>query len=275
MVKLHDFEKLIWGCNLKSLRRITMKKMLIAIAIMAFAVCAFGVANQTMGTAHDDIGVASDLQGEGEGDKAYVYAKFTLSGIGFQVTDNGTCTADASPGASNDVWILTAVGSNDDVSQTTPFEIENTGGVALDLGMYIFDESITSGDAWDYAAAFDTDISFTLNQFKLFGVFANEAWAPADEAAVASMIKTNTEFFIPEAVAWYLPAKYNPAGADEDVYSGKTHLNLAPACGVGAGSFALKDWCQLRLRLVVSEGASDMEAHAAQIALVSRVTLGD
>ena len=252
-----------------------MKKMLIAIAIMALAVCALGY-TQSMGTADGAtiIGKTSVLVGDGIGTEAYVYAKFAMTGISFQIIDAPDCGVDESPTGSKDVWILTAIGSNADISQlVAPFNIENTGGIAIDLGMWVSDVSITSGDDWAYVTATEDIASASLNEFRLFGVFANGDWDPADEAAVDAEIAVDNAHWLPETITWFGATKYHPATGTQEVYLGKNNLNLAPACG-STGAISVVDYCQLRLRLEVGEGSSDMESHAAQITLVSRITEG-
>ena len=254
-----------------------MKKMLVALAVMALAVGAFGY-TQSMGTAGEvgtaaDFTYSSDLTGEGTANEAYVYAQFEMTGISFQVIDAPDCGVDADPTGSDDVWVITAVGSNDDISQSVaPFHVENTGGLAIDLGMWVSDISITDGDDWEYVTATEDILSRSLNKYRLFGVFAHGDWDVSTETAVDAELAATGNNWITTSLSWYGASKYHPTS--EEVYAGKDNLVLPAACGTGAYS-DLVDYCELRLRLNVGEGASDAESHAAQITLVSRITNGD
>ena len=257
-----------------------MKKMLIAIAIMALAVCALGAYGESMGTANDDLSETSDLSGEGATDGAFVYAKFTLTGIGYQVCDDPQTAGDDVPvaGVDFDVWILTEVETYGDHSQVaTPFYIENTGGIAIDLGMWVSDAVITEtdGDDWSYVTATEpisSATAYTLNKFRLFGAFVEGDLIYTNEAAVDVDVDDDDDHWLPTAgVAWYAFAgKYDPAVDGNQVYPTKTDLTLAAGCSSGG----LLDYCQLRLRLVVGEGASDVLYHGAEISLVSRINAG-
>ncbi|MCK5832716.1 hypothetical protein KAH81_03500 [bacterium] len=266
-----------------------MKKLLLVVALLAVGV-AFGY-TQSLGTAGDEVsGGSRDVLGEGTANEAYVYAKFTLTGIEFQVIDlaDATCMGDVgtdNPG--NDVWILTAVRSGDDIAQWAtadiPFVIENRGALALDLGMWN-DSPLTistAGDDWDYQPV-TTDISYALNQYKLFGVFTQGDWAPATEAIVKGEMGGAADLTVAGGGAWWIgttldwytdATHFTPETEANDVFDGRTNLNLPAACGTYSGQDLL-DYCQLRLRLAVSEGGTDQYGHAVKVALVSRITEG-
>ena len=262
-----------------------MRKLLFVVALFALAAgFAFGY-TQSLGTAGDEVvGESRDVLGEGTTDKAYVYAKFTLTGIEFQVIDYGDRTCDGDVGTDNpgqDVWVLTAVTSNDDIAQWAstdiPFVIENRGALALDLGIWNSSPlgiRSAGGDDWNLATAGES-ITTALNAYKLFGVFAEGEWGPADEDAVKTECPADGAHWIGTgSVDWYTDGThFSPTSTSLDVYDGKTNLDLPAACGT-VGTEDLKDYCQFRMRLQVGEGGSDQLGHAFQITLVSRITEG-
>ena len=264
-----------------------MRKLLFVVALFALAAgFAFGY-TQSLGTAGADVGhgYTRDVLGEGTAggvDAAYVYAKFTLTGIEFQVIDLGSATCAGDVGTDNpghDVWILTAVTSNDDIAQygtANPFVIENRGALALDLGIWNSTPlGISSGDDWDLRTATE-HISSALNAYRLFGVFAEGSWGPTDEDAVKTECPADAAHWIGTgSPAWYTDGThFSPTSTSLDVYNGKTNLDLPAACGSVGGGEALLDYCQFRLRLKVGEGGSDQYGHSFQITLVSRITEG-
>ncbi len=261
-----------------------MKKMLLVVALVAVGV-AFGYTQDLLVSDDEIVGYSQDVVGEGTSNEAYVYAKFTLTGIEFQVINlaDVNCTGDVgtdNPG--NDVWVLTGVTSRDDMAQfdavaDIPFVIENRGALALDLGMYnVIPVGISTGDDWVHAAH-DADISYALNQYKLMGSFINGEWVAGSEALVKTEVPIDAAHRIPDAIDWYSfdgTQRFQPSVAANAVFDVRTNLNLPPACGTIDGVDVV-DYCQLRLRLAVSEGGSDQYSHAFQIALQSRVTLGE
>ena len=275
---------LMMGCNPNLIleKEDAMRKLLFVVALFALAAgFAFGY-TQSLGTAGDEvIGYDRDVLGEGTatGDEAFVYAKFTLTGIEFQVIDLGDVSCGGDVGtAGHDVWVLTAVTSNDDIAQYAstdiPFVIENRGALALDLGIWnSTPEGISSGDDWDLRTATE-HISSALNAYRLFGVFAEGSWAPGNETAVKTECVADNAHWIGTTLAWYTDGThFSPTSTSLDVYNGKTNLDLPAACGT-IGTEDVLDYCQFRMRWNVGEGGSDQYGHAFQITLVSRITEG-
>ena len=274
-----------------------MKKLLLVVALLLFAAAAFGQV-QTLELSSDidtlDL-VPTDQVGDGTDDSAFVYAYFTMTGISFQLVDlawatgNG-CDGDYTPTVPaevKDVWHIDSVPSLADIAQwktgaDIPFVIENTGALAIDLAMYnTTPEAIRPAgyDEWThtpYVGADDLDA--TLNEYQLFGIFAAGDWTPADEDAVKAELVLHTDNQIPDAMAWYAydapgSSRFAPATSGNRVYGDRSNLNLPAACG-NIGGVGLLDYCQLRLRLRVGEGATDALPVGFQIALFSRMTEG-
>ncbi len=153
--------------NPKILKEDVMKKMFLMLAIMALATGAF--AAWTQGTATS---ASPDRVGETGAETATIYAQFTILGPEFTINDD----------TGFDTWTAVDVVPGEAEWQATPFDIENTGGVTLDLGLLVADDdALTLAVAGDYDAAWTTAPN-NLRMWAVFGTNASTTPATADVA---------------------------------------------------------------------------------------------
>jgi len=164
-----------------------MKKMLMILAIMALATGAFaawsGVSD--MG----DTTLTDDLVGGIGTSTATIYAKFRILGPEFTISSGSTI----------DMWRVTNFMPGDFGWQPTPFRIENTGGVTLQLGTRA-SENVTTPPVTNAAGAYALDWTGTVNTYKIWALIMRNGGTPA---ATAGMTGTNNLNFTSTAAGWY------------------------------------------------------------------------
>jgi len=261
-----------------------VKKLLVIAALFALAACSFATFNrQSVGTS-GTAPFTSDWTGADEPNSVFLYAKFAMAGISFRIVDTPGCTGDDTP-SGPDIWIIDSVQSNADISMyltgMNPFYIENSGAVALDLGASVTaaDEDIigTGTNEWDMITTVATPITYALNNFYLFMVIGASDWAPTTQTEVGDECVNNNAHILTNSTQWYAQGTgdmFKPT--DGGLYvreddAAITGLGLPAACGTVALE-NLTDWCQIRFRLIVGEGATDQAYHAARVTVVGRPT---
>ena len=196
-----------------------MKKLMLIAALFALVTgVVFAQANQTT------VAVGTDLSGSDDGaaDGAILYARFEVCGVAFDIV-------------SDDLWEVgdvTCIMPSEVVVQSlaNSFTIENTGGVAIDLGFEITDQD-DAGGPWTMTGAVIGTPPAAIDQYTLALVvgdnsgagataasFGNEDILTVDETggAVADFYLDAAGQFVPVAPA----TPYAHAGADLNLWAG-------------------------------------------------------
>lgn len=207
-----------------------MKKMFLMLAIMALATGAF--AAWTGSSMMVDSSGVGDLVGGIGTSTATIYAKFRILGPEFTI----------SSGSSIDMWRVTDFMPGDYGWQPTPFRIENTGGVTLQLGT-IASENVTTPSVTHTAGAYAADWPGTVNTYRIWAAIQSSgAVAPTTTA----MIAANNLNFTSTVAGWYgddgTVGAYMVPAATPYYHATAVNLNLW-ATDVGAG--ANDDKCDL------------------------------
>ena len=185
-----------------------MKKMFLMLAIMALATGAFaawsGGVSQAQATSGTDDLVAT------LGDPATIYAQFTIAGA--ELTVNGGT-------GGWDTWTVGGFMPSDYGWSTEKFDLQNTGGVTLDVGLHqsaeAADVTIEAAAAWDGAWGAATDT------YRMWAVIvANGSAAPA---AGTDMTATN---YLAAALDWYEVGGYMDPTAGDYAHVGDVGTSL-------------------------------------------------
>ncbi len=211
-----------------------MKKMILVLAIMAIASGAFAAWDAGATESFNWFAASgTDTSGTIEGtDDATIYARFRVLGPAFTVVVTGL----------GDTWEVIDFMPGDYGWQTTPFDITNTGGMALDIGT-LADDADGSVDAITH-----TDDAYLLNwpgspnKYKLWAAIVQEGGAVptmADDATTDNNVN-----FADVASGWYDASSYMVPNADAYWHTEAGKLNLwATDRGTGSDD----DACDLYL----------------------------
>jgi len=206
-----------------------MKKMFLMLAIMALATGAFAAwdAGVTQGTEASAGFAAADMVGD-ETSPVTIYAKFTIAGPEFQV--NGGLAA------TWDTWTVVDFMPGDYGWADSKFDIQNTGGVTLDIGLH---QTAEAADVTIEAVAVAYDAAWVAatDSYRMWAVIVgNGSAAPAagTDMTVANYLATG-------AVAWYADAAYMVPSAGAYTHVDGTGLNLW-AADAGAGDDEVDLW---------------------------------
>jgi len=182
---------------------------------------------------------------------AYIYARFFIAGMAFKVTGP-------------DVWVCSALvpAENAVTTQATDLEIENIGGVSLDLAFGITDEDLITTEDWQQETG-DWTAPTTPNWYTLGLVVGDTDYGTE---------YTTTDFGVEDiltvgSLEWYASGgKFAPANG---VYAneGTNSLNL------WAGPDA-EDNVDIYYRVLMSEGGStSVSVHIVQVQVAGRISI--
>ncbi|RKZ28466.1 hypothetical protein DRQ36_10415 [bacterium] len=242
-----------------------MKKLLLIAAVFALAAgAAFGVASQNLIASG-----AADLTGTDDGttDGAILYASFQVCGVSYQITTNDEWQVGQSGIAGECVMPSEVVIQN----ATNNFSIQNTGGLAIDLGFEITDQD--DADLWTMTGAAIGTAPAVIDQYTLALIVCN----PGAVDPVAGDFGNEDILVVDETdivIANFYDASagdFQPAASAVAVYAheGTNSLNL------WAGPDGTDDIVDVHLYFQMSSaGASDAAVHTATIGVGGRITTG-
>ena len=228
--------------------------MLIAALCALATGVAFAQANQTT------VGVGTDLIGtdDGAGNGAILYARFECCGVEYTIV-------------SDDLWEVgdvTCISPAEEVVQTVAnaFTIENTGGVAIDLGFEITDQD-DAGGPWTMTGVAIGTAETGINQYTLALLVAdNTSAGPVAGDFGAEDILTVDE--TGGAVAdFYLDALGQFDGAPTSYVHAGADLNLWACPNVTDDQVYVFLYFQMS-----SAGASDASPHRVVLGVGGKIT---
>ena len=228
-----------------------MKKLVIALALFALMGMAFAEEADYLFFSSDVAALTTDTLGGQDDGNAYIYARFHIAGLYFKITEE-------------DAWACSAMVPADSVVADDGINLENTGGVGLDLRFWISDEDVDSGE-WTQNATWACPNVEDVYALALVVSDDLDAFPDADDVADFA-----ADDLLPTAAgAWYTAAgQFAPttAGLHYD-FEGATSLKLK------AGPDG-DDNVKLYFAVIMSDaGATDAGAHTAQIEIEARATV--
>jgi len=249
-----------------------VKKLMFVALLLAVSISMFA-STQTLQRASVLSGTyLSDTVGAtpptGARDSAFVYAKFAIAGVAFAIV-------------SQDVWFCSSIVPDEDIIETSPMYVLNTGGVAIDLGALVVDEDINSVGDVDNDWVFDDAASFDAlpatapnlpNHYLLAMVFGDNVTA----SMAATDILDNDVLgkgAMSDDVEWYASGTFLDPLVGSYAHEGTTSLNLWAGPNDGNTTYneaTDEDVVTLWFRVLMSSaGAGDTDDHAAQVKLAA------
>jgi len=271
-----------------------MRKVLLFVALFALAAGSVYALATSGGLvdANTYLGVTTDKYGDGlenavgpvalpdRDDAAFIYADYWLLPMEFFV-------------ASDDCWLITDIEPGDRLDQPIAhaFDIENTGGVAIDLGFFVLDEDVNPNGScttpWDLVAdgtaaaadQYELSLCVTADNNVTAPTYAGGDFAAGDLAGTATGdwyqgVGAGAERYCPDAAS----------GVSE--YSEVTaNFNLNLWAGDDPSGAPDEDNLSVHLTFYMSPGGSTTMTvnaadagvgchHATQIAIEGRITAG-
>jgi len=227
-----------------------VKKVVLLVALFALMAGVALAAEANYKCYSTDVGaLTTDTLGGQTDGTAFIYARFSVAGLYFQVQDE-------------DVWACSAMVPADSVVSDNGIEIENTGGVACDLAFHVSNEDVnesahtawTLHDAWECPADID---KYTL------GLVVTDSTSSSDFAA-DDYTEFGSEDMLTGTAQWYLAAGQHRPLSEIYADEGATSLKLK------AGP-ATEDEILVWFFVIMSEeGASNTDIHTAQITVTGR-----
>jgi hypothetical protein len=175
---------------------------------------------------------------------------------------------------------------SEDVIETTPMRIMNTGGVAIDLGAKVVDEDIFDGVApspnqWIFDEAAGVYTPPVLPDHYILGLVIGDVMTAsmATSDILVNDILTSADETPTSDVTWYLTTGGGYLDPLVGFYEhrGATSLNLWAGPNDGDlvyNEAADEDIVTLWFRVVLSAaGAGDTGPHAAQVKLAARISV--
>ncbi len=250
-----------------------MKKMLLIVAIFAL-MAGLATAQETYvdwtsaGESMVDYSGSADHEGSIGTNVAYVYARFRLLGPKWNVTCSGS--------ASIDTWQLEDILPGQRGWMRTPFDIENTGGVTLDLGTTAVEYSGTGPDI-THVEWFFTGTAFDQNHFHIYAIIADhESTEPtfSTSGIMESATTTNYLNYVGTAEGFYDdPNAEDYMIPQNDIYdkAEEDHLNFWAVDDAGSGG-TVEDKIRLWLGMEIPfAGWTNYTYHTVQVTIFGEI----
>jgi len=240
-----------------------MKKLLLIGAVFALAAgVAFGQASQELVT------VGTDLTGTDDGttDGAILYASFSVCGVSYTIITDDEWAV----GAHTTGGVCISPGEEVIQDAANNFTIENTGGVAIDLGFEINDQDDL--DDWTMTGTIIGTAPATIDQYTLALLVMDPGSGPpaATEFGAEDILQVD-EAALPNPVGRFYDITngyFRPATAGRYHNEGSSGLNLWAGPGTD-------DKVDVHLYFQMgSAGASDTAVHTVTINVGGQVTTG-